>query len=180
MEDQTFGEVELVQREVGDDGAVVFKRRDDEPYRAFVQKLIAAGPGIEARVMVLTGEPRGRNVKQGKGRGQNEYAEGKAFQAAANELGVGLKVAPRHQTDGQTMLRMMVTAKREFTAEQVANRILGQNKMRLQQYRLKLATAKSQGNATAAAELEGKIADVEAKIASANKPAEKPANKTAK
>lgn len=177
--DENFGEVEFVQRPLNEDGTATFQRRDDGPYRSFVEKLVAAGPGMEGKVTVVTGAIRSQEVKQGKGRGQLEFAEAKAFQGAANDMGFGLKVSARHRTDGHTELRMMIQPKREFTPEQVANRILGQNKMRLGQYRQKLAKARALGDASAAAEAEAKIAELEAKVAPKPATPKAPANKGA-
>jgi hypothetical protein len=137
MEDETFGEVEFEQKEAGS----VFKTRDDGPYKALIERLIAAGPDIEAKVLVDTGVRRSTQVKTGKGRGVNELAESRLFQSAANEAGFGLRVAPRHQADGRTLLRMKIVPKRVFKPEQVQNRIKGQNERLEKNYMGKLKDA---------------------------------------
>lgn len=160
MENETFGEVEFEQKALDSEGNVTFSRRDLTPYIEFIQSLAEKGKGVEAKVMVVTGEIK-RDGKQNRGRGRQELADAKAFQEAANSQGYGLRVSSRHMTDGKTLLRMMIVPKRVFTDEQNRNRELGQNKRRLQLAQARLAKA----NAVLAAKPDDAEATVLAKEA---------------
>lgn len=158
MEDETFGEVEFEQKDLDAEGNATFSRRDLTPYVDFIRSLAEKPKGTEAKLMVVTGEIK-REGKQFRGRGKGELNDAKAFQEAANSLGFGLRVSARHQTTGKTLLRMMIVPKRQFTAEQNANRERGQNKRRLELARTRLAKAN--------AVLAGKPNDEEAKALAA-------------
>jgi hypothetical protein len=182
MENETFGEVEFEQKELGTDGEATFSRRDLTPYTEFITALAGRGKGVEAKVKVATGEIK-RDGKQGRGRGKGELADSKAFQEAANSLGYGLRISARHLTDGSTLLRMMIVPKRVFTDEQNANRERGQNKRRLDlaQARLAKANAALAANPNDAeakalhAEATARITELETALSPAKAPAQKKA-----
>lgn len=140
MQDDTFGEVEFEQRELDAEGNASFARKDLTPYVDFIKSLAEKGKGVEAKVMVVTGEIK-TDGKSFRGRGRQELVDSKSFQAAANSLGYGLRISARPLTNGKTMLRMMIVPKREFTPEQNANRERGQNRRRLQLAQVRLGKA---------------------------------------
>ena len=182
MSDETFGEVEFEQKELDAEGNATFTRKDLTPYVEFIRSLAEKGKGMEAKVTVVTGEIK-QDGKQFRGRGRQELIDSKSFQEAANSLGYGLRVSARHNTNGKTLLRMMIVPKRVFTDEQNANRERGQNKRRLQlaQARLGKANVALQANPNDAEakkmhdEATARIKELETALAPAKAPAAKKA-----
>lgn len=134
----TFGEVQFEQLEVDDEGKGVFKKLDLAPYRKFVTDLNSKPTGTEARIKVTTGEIIQKG-KSSRGRGKAELSDARAFQTAASEMGLGLRVGWRHNPDGTTNLRMMIQPKREFSEETQRKRNAALDKRRLANAQQKLA-----------------------------------------
>lgn len=166
----TFGAVEFVQQEVGEDEEGVFRRVDPTPYIKFIQDLSGKPKGTEARIRVATGQIITKG-KSSKGRGKSELSDARAFQAAASQMGHGLRVGWRHNADGTTVLRMMIQKKREFSEETAQKRNLALDKRRLGFAEAKLAAAP--GNK----ELQAKVKEIRDRIA-ANGSNPAPAPKT--
>lgn len=154
----TFGSVEFVQQEVNEDEEGVFKRVDPAPYISFIADLANKPKGTEARIRVATGEIITKG-KSSKGRGKSELADARAFQAAASQMGHGLRTGWRHNADGTTVLRMMIQKKRVFSEETTRKRNVALDKRRLQFAEAKLSAAPG------SKELQAKVKEIRDRIA---------------
>jgi hypothetical protein len=141
MAESPFGEVQLIQGEVDEDGRGIFHRVDPGPYDDFIRMLLGKPEGTQAEVTVATGEFVTRG-KASKGRGKSELSDARSFAAAASRVDKGLRLSWRHNTGdraGTTTLRMMLAPKREFSDETVEKRTQALEARRLQNAQAKLA-----------------------------------------
>jgi hypothetical protein len=134
-----FGETAFRQLDIDPEtGEGIMSKTDLAEYRNFLELLEKQGKGVEAKVVVVTGEIITKG-KASRGRGKKELSDARAFQQAASEMGHGLRIVWRHGTDGKTTLRLMLKKKREFSEETQRKRNAALDKRRLSNAKAKLA-----------------------------------------
>lgn len=99
---------------VDDKGFTKTTRTDLQSYEKYLDGVEKKGPGFEARLIVPTGEPVVTRNGKRTGRGREESRHDRAFRQVAANRQIGIRINPEKMADGQTMLRIAITAKREF------------------------------------------------------------------
>ena len=120
-----FGNAEGNMVGVDDKGNTKISRSDLTSYEKYLDQVAAKGPGFEARLVVPTGEPVVTRSGKRTGRGKLESKHDRGFRQVAAERGLGIRIVAEPLANGQTMLRIALTSKREFSALTIAKRDRG-------------------------------------------------------
>ena len=158
-----FPEAEGAMVGVDKDGYTKSTRADLASYEHYLDQVAAKGAGFEARLIVPTGEPVVTRDGKRTGRGTLESKHDRAFRAVAANRQLGIRIIPERMPDGNTMLRISLTKKREFSDLTNARRDRGRLNYQAGKALEKANKAKA-ANQPDAAELLKKAQSIEAQV----------------
>jgi len=145
-----FGDAEGQMVGTDAEGYTKISRTDLQSYEKYLDQVIAKGAGFEARLVVPTGDPVLTRDGKRTGRGKVEAKHDRAFRAVAANRELGIRIVPERLADGNTMLRIAITKKREFTDLTNAKRDRGRINYQAGKAMEKANKAKAMNDANAA------------------------------